>query len=129
MTTRILVTLPLPPRALSPNGRAHWATVRKHKAAQKKSAWTQAFLAIRAYYGSLAPRWDRARVRTTYYVRDKRGMKRDADNALASLKAAFDGIAEAGVVENDRVFEYAPVEFAIDRDDPRVDIIVLPVIE
>lgn len=115
----VTVTLPLPPRALSPNGRAHWAAVRAAKSVQKDSAWGQTYNALSTIPGP----WSSAVVSVTYYVRDSRGMKRDGDNALASLKAAFDGIAEAASM-NDRAFTYEPVKFCIDKDNPRVEITV-----
>lgn len=121
---KITVSVPLPPNELSPNGRAHWAAAHREKRRQKLSAWAQATEAV----GGAPPRWEHARVTTTYYVRDKRGLKRDEDNALASLKAAFDGIAEAGVVANDRGLHHDErIRFEIDSENPRVEIVVEPV--
>lgn len=48
--------------------------------------------------------------------------RRDKDNALASLKAAFDGMADAGLVSDDSELTYQPVEMHIDRDAPRVEL-------
>ena len=50
--------------------------------------------------------------------------KRDKDNALASLKAAFDGLVDAGIVADDVGLTHEPVEFRTSRDRPRVEITV-----
>lgn len=44
----------------------------------------------------------------------------DADNALASLKSTIDGIADSGLILNDRYVSYAPMRFEKDKDEPRV---------
>jgi Holliday junction resolvase RusA-like endonuclease len=56
-----------------------------------------------------------ARVRTT---------RRYRNNLLASLKPAFDGLADASVVADDSGMIHMPVEQHMDRDDPRVEIVV-----
>jgi len=50
--------------------------------------------------------------------------RRDRDNLLASLKAAFDGLADAGLVADDSGLIHMPVEQYIDRADPRVELVV-----
>lgn len=49
---------------------------------------------------------------------------RDRDNLLAGLKSAFDGF-EGILIENDRNLTYGPVVIAVDKDDPRVEIVVM----
>ena len=63
-----------------------------------------------------------ARVTSKFFFRDRR--RRDRDNLLASLKPAFDGIADARVVTNDSGMIHMPVEQYVDRPDPRVEIMV-----
>lgn len=46
----------------------------------------------------------------------------DADNALASLKSTIDGIADSGLILNDRYVSYAPMRYEKDKDKPRVEI-------
>ena len=65
-------------------------------------------------------RWKAAEAEATFFFRDKR--RRDRDNLLASLKAAFDGIAAAGVVEDDADLTHLPVRVEVDKADPRVEI-------
>ncbi len=45
-------------------------------------------------------------------------------NALASLKTVFDGITDRGVLADDSPLTHAPIHFAIDRTDPRVEITI-----
>lgn len=112
------VTLPLPPACLSPNARAHWRT--KHKAARAYRALACAMTPKKG----LAERWMRAQVQLTFYHAFRR--ERDADNALASMKAGIDGITDAGVVINDSGFSYLPVRFELDTRNPRVEVEITP---
>ena len=108
------VVLPLPDRRLSPNARVCW---------QAKARSVKAY---RAFSFSLAQRypraWKSAEAQATFYFGDRR--RRDRDNLLASLKAAFDGIAAAGVVEDDADLTHLPVRIEVDRENPRVEIIL-----
>ena len=108
------VVLPLPDRRLSPNARVCW---------QAKARSVKAY---RAFTFSLAQRypraWKSAEAQATFYFGDRR--RRDRDNLLASLKAAFDGIAAAGVVEDDADLTHLPVRIEVDRENPRVEIIL-----
>ena len=63
-----------------------------------------------------------AKVTARFFFRTRR--RRDRDNLLASLKPAFDGIADARVVANDAGMIHMPVEQYVDRTDPRVEIAV-----
>ena len=101
---RIEIPLSLPPKELSPNARVHWRV----KARFTKSA--RSISACAAIIASDMQRlqWKAARVKCVFTFGDKR--KRDKDNLLASMKAYFDGIADAGVVENDSQLTYEPVE-------------------
>ena len=86
------ITLPWPPKVLSPNARVHWRT--KHAAA--------ATCRELAYYtATMAPTDQREHVRDsrtlkmilTFMPPDKR--RRDLDNIEASMKAYLDGIFHA----------------------------------
>jgi crossover junction endodeoxyribonuclease RusA len=108
------VVLPLPARNLSPNSRVCW---------QAKARSVKAY---RLFSFSLAQRyprrWKSAEAEATFYFADRR--RRDRDNLLASLKAAFDGIAAAGVVEDDADLTHLPVRIEVDRENPRVEIVL-----
>ena len=108
----ILIILPLPDRRLSPNARVCW---------QAKSKATKRYRAASFFIAQQFPRrWARAESEATFYFKDRR--RRDRDNLLASLKAAFDGIAAAGVVEDDADLTHLPVRLEVDRIAPRVEI-------
>jgi crossover junction endodeoxyribonuclease RusA len=110
----LVVTLPLPPKELSPNARAHW---------RKKSAAVKAYRALAANAVRLVgrvPRWEGATMTAVVYMPDARTP--DDDNAAAALKAARDGIADAGLVENDRDIHAGRTAVQVDRDRPRVEI-------
>lgn len=113
---RLVVTLRLPPRILSPNARPHWAAKARAVRQYREAAYLLA-LAERP------PRpMRRARVTATFYFPSRR--RRDPDNLLASLKPAFDGLADAGVVTDDSGLIHMPVEQRVDRRNPRVEIAV-----
>lgn len=56
-----------------------------------------------------------------FYFKDKR--RRDRDNLLASLKAAFDGIADAGIVSDDSSFRHQ-VEIGEPCAEPYIEITI-----
>lgn len=116
----ISLTLPIPNRALSPNARPHWRVVAKAKKAAK--ALTAA-LAREAMTGP-APRWKRAWIDVTWYT--KTPQRPDEDNARASLKAHYDGLQDAEVIENDRELKTRTSTFGVDCENPRV---ILTVVE
>jgi crossover junction endodeoxyribonuclease RusA len=83
----MIVNLPWPARILSPNARAHWARL----AVAKRNAKSQAYWLARAEKPGIAS--GAPLISLEFRPPDKR--RRDLDNALASCKAALDGIAEA----------------------------------
>jgi len=110
------VTLPLPSYNLNPNARPHW---------RKKAQAVRSYREI-AYLLALVDRppapWTVAHVTCRFYFRDLR--RRDRDNLLASMKPAFDGLADARVIADDAGLIHQPVEMAVDRGDPRVEVTV-----
>lgn len=129
MNKPLVIAVALPDKCLNPNNAKRGAWFHKAKAGAKNTAKQRghdAALEAMADAGISAPRWARATVRTVFYLRDKRGLDADGDNRLASLKGTLDGIALAGVVENDRGFRHEPIEHAIDRERPRVEITITP---
>jgi Holliday junction resolvase RusA-like endonuclease len=67
---------------------------------------------------------ERAIVSCRFYFKDRR--RRDADNLLASLKAVFDGLKDAGVIDDDAGFIHLPIEMDHDPKSPRVVIEIRP---
>jgi len=115
---RIIITLPLPPRELSPNARSHWAVKAAATRRYRQWAWAEAV----ATAGGTGDRWPQATAKATFFFRQRR--RRDRDNLLASLKAAFDGLADAGIISDDSGLTHLPVNIDIDRDNPRVEICI-----
>lgn len=115
----ITITIPLPPRELSPNARCHW----RKKAAKTKQyrlfAWSAALAVTR---NQTPPRWLKAKMNVAAYFPTRRFP--DPGNLMASLKAAEDGICDAGIVANDRgLWPERPV-FAVDKANPRIEITI-----
>jgi crossover junction endodeoxyribonuclease RusA len=95
------VTLPWPPKELSPNARSHWATKSKAAKAYRHACWTLAKAA-----GIIAPETPgRLHLWIDFYPPDRR--HRDDDNMIAAFKSGRDGLADALGV-NDRRFVCHP---------------------
>lgn len=91
------VELPWPARELSPNARGHWSV-----AAKAKKAYRARCRAIGEAAGLkvLAAGKNGASVHLAFFPPDRRG--RDQDNAIASMKAGLDGLADAMGVDDRR---------------------------
>jgi crossover junction endodeoxyribonuclease RusA len=113
------ITLPLPPAELAPNwrSRSHWPKTRAI-AEYRNTAKVCALFALGPRYRM--PRWKLATVQATFYFRDAR--RRDGDNLAASLKSAWDGLVDAGIIEDDSGLTHAPVVVGVDRRSPRVEL-------
>jgi crossover junction endodeoxyribonuclease RusA len=114
------IVLPIPHKCLSPNARSHWAVTMKHKKAARAEAYYQARIGLK----TAPPRWTKATVKITWYSKTARHP--DADNALASCKAYWDGLQDAGVVANDRGIRYEPIDFQVDRVAPGLVVEIEP---
>jgi len=107
------ITLPLPSRNLSPNARVHWAVKAKHAKAARRLAALEAFdqledFALKGY-------------RLDFYWPTKR--RRDKDNAAAMVKNYLDGVADC-TGQDDSEWDFDGVRFAIDADNPRLEIVI-----
>lgn len=95
------VTLPWPPRDLSPNARVHWS--KRAKAAKKYRA--DCYYCAKLEHASVAWFGEPIRLVVTFCPPAGRQQDRhDLDNCVASCKAGFDGLADALRV-NDKVFQ------------------------
>lgn len=95
----ITVTIPLPHRDCSPNGYKHWRKVSAAKKDQRQDACIAA-LAAKPKDWTLG----KCRVSATFYGARKGQqvyVPRDVLNAWASLKAALDGLTDAGMWPDD----------------------------
>jgi Holliday junction resolvase RusA-like endonuclease len=114
---KMIVTLPLPPKALSPNASSPGNPWPKIKAAKKYRS--DAHLAAIAA-GAKGMGLESASVQCKFFFRTAHA--RDSDNLLASLKSAFDGLVDAGVFTDDRGLVHLPSEQTKDTKNPRVEI-------
>jgi crossover junction endodeoxyribonuclease RusA len=116
----VIVCLPLPPRELSPNARtSRWRRIKRTRQ-YRHTAGLTALAAAECRLG-----WTRAVAQATFYWPD--GQRRDIRNAEASLKAAYDGIVDAGVILDDRaeVLGHEATVFSVDSVRPRVEIRIM----
>lgn len=117
----ITITLPLPSRHLSPNGRYHWAVkARAAQEARRYAAWQAHPGCIRVQ--GYPFRWESARIEVRPYYGDRR--RHDSDNLLASLKPSIDGLVDAGMLADDNCVTYTLHPAAVDRERPRVEITI-----
>lgn len=121
MPNSVTLTLPLPPRELSPNARVHW---------RKKAAIT-ARCRENAYWETLSfesTEWEHlyktATMQATFYWPTKH--RRDVLNAESSLKAYIDGIVDSGMIPDDDHLHltHLPTVFEYDKTSPRVEITI-----
>lgn len=90
-----IITLPWPPKSLSPNARTHW----RQKATAAASARSDAYYACRAAGVDNLP-WDRMHVAIEFRAPSRRAY--DLDNALARCKSVLDGLADAAGVDDSK---------------------------
>jgi len=95
----LTLDLPLPPKACSPNFKGHWG--------EKGRATKQYREAARLIcYASKPKGWnaERVRIHAEFFLsrHDTRGYHPlDKQNAIASIKAAIDGLVDAKLIPND----------------------------
>jgi len=119
----VTIVLPLPDKKLSPNRPTGSRGSRMAKARitkrYRQTAWAIA-LNERVATGP----WKRAQATLVFYWPDRR--RRDIRNAEAAMKAAYDGIVDAGILADDSydVLTHKPTQFKLDREHPRVEILI-----
>lgn len=112
---QIRLILPYPPSELNPNKRLHWAQKIKIKNAEKDMGLTLALI----YRGRIS---GDVPLSLIFYPGTNRSF--DLDNALASCKAALDGVAQ-GLGINDKQFRPITIDRAApDKHDPRVEVFI-----
>ena len=116
-----IITTELPTTPLSPNSRAHWRT--KHKASKRLkniTAFSTATAIVREQL--VGQPFHEVTLLATYYHKCRR--RRDPDNHIAMLKYAIDGLVLGGLLIDDDKITLKPVQFAIDKDNPRLELLV-----
>lgn len=97
----VVVTLPWPPSALSPNGsHGHWAP-----RARAKKAYRHACYVAVLEQDALPPEGDRFDVLLSFCPPTRR--KLDRDNLVARMKSGLDGLAEAWGVDDSQFVRVA----------------------
>lgn len=123
MTESFTIILPLPGGLLSPNYRPGTHGSRMAQARATKKYRGLAREAVEAVQLEDLP-WGKCSTKAKFYYFAKR--KRDPDNATGSLKAAYDGMVDAGVVPDDdwEHMEREKPDCNYDPSHPRVEITV-----
>lgn len=117
----MIVSLPWPDNRLSPNARTHWAVLAKVKKIARADANTLATIAVPLKdKRAIAAIEGRIPIEIRFYPPDAR--HRDDDNAVASFKAARDGLADALGVDDRR---FLPTYYFMDPEKPgRVEVVI-----
>ena len=86
-TAIITLTLPWPPKELSPNARQHWSALAKAKKAYREEcAWHA------KVQGACKQDAEKLHLALTFFAPTRRSY--DLDNALARMKSGLDGLAD-----------------------------------
>jgi len=115
----VTIILPLPAKVLQPNCTVATIGGRFAKASATKRYRRLACDAVEAEGIESMP-WQKVLVKADFFYATNR--RRDQDNAMGSLKAAYDGLRDAGLVVDDD-YEHMKREsptFSIDKQHPRV---------
>ncbi len=123
MMAELFIILPYPPDWLSPNKWTH--PVHRGKAAKgyrRDCGWAAKDAALKAALRRPLPPPVVAEV--TFIVPDN--TRRDADNLMAMLKAAWDGCQDAGVLEDDSAAKFRPqlVEVRVEKGRRAVEVLL-----
>lgn len=115
----MIVTLPWPDKRLNPNARMHFRALAAVKKKARADAHILATVAISlSAKRAIAAGDGKIPIEVRFYPPDNR--HRDDDNAIASFKAARDGIADSLGVDDRR---FRPVYRFMDPDKPgRVEV-------
>ncbi len=107
----VTLTLPFPTRPLSPNFRAkHWSVKANAIATYREECWKVA-RDVKLLRGPLT---DSVTATVTFYVADQR--RHDIDNLLASIKPAWDGMVDSGLMADDSEDKLRIVLNPVNRD-------------
>ncbi|KKM24789.1 hypothetical protein LCGC14_1601630 [marine sediment metagenome] len=119
----VKIILSLPKKVLSPNFPVASRRMMFAKAAAIKVYRRIAMRAIIEERIETMP-WEKVELKAAFYFKTSR--ERDDDNAMGSLKAACDGIVDAGLVVKDdyKHMKRMPPEFHKDSTYPRVEILI-----
>lgn len=116
--TNYIVELPAGLPLLNANGREHWSKRANAVATIRDIARGQA---------RGIPRLRKVKIKATYHAPDNR--KRDSSNLFPAIKAAVDGVVDAGVLQDDSDKFVVSLEIVRSPDNVRGGQMVLEIIE
>lgn len=125
MSKSITISLPLPHRYLSPNHKAGTRGANLAKAREVKAYRKLArILTLKAMGVSHDMPWGKVTATAAFHYKVRR--RRDEANSLGSLKAAVDGMVDAGAMVDDDHdhMRWGYTTFAIDKENPRVEVTI-----
>ena len=96
----IEIKLPWPPTVLSPNSRAHWATVAKSKKRYRQACALYSISQMRGSAPQPLPADGELALALEFFPPSARKM--DRDNLLARMKAGLDGVCDALAIDDAR---------------------------
>lgn len=115
----MLIVLPPLPKELSPNARTHWAVRARAVKRTRADACVTTMAAMREC--GEPGGWVSARVKLTFFCK----RRADGDNRLASAKAIFDGMVDAGLLADDSGLTHLPVVQRIVKGQQWVEIEII----
>lgn len=123
MSESITIVLPLPAKSLAPNSTVGSIGGRFKKASATKKYRRLAKEAVESEQVESMP-WERVLVTAAFFYSINR--RRDPDNATGSLKSAYDGIVDSGLVPDDDMLHMRRGEptFSVDAESPRVELTI-----
>ncbi len=122
MTEKLIIPGELPGlNEIIAMSKEHWA-----KYAEEKHSRTEEIAYLTR--SQIKKKYKKVDLTFTWYCRNK---KRDKDNIIAGQKFILDGLVAAGVIENDGWEQIGNIShfFSIDKENPRVEVIIKEVEE
>jgi len=119
----VIIVLPIPPKVLSTNTAIWSQRGRFAKASATRKQRRLAKEAIMEERIETAP-WKKISIRPQFFYKTNR--KHDEINAIATLKGAYDGIVDSGLVTDDDYKHWTNLTpaFFVDSQNPRVLLLI-----
>lgn len=120
MKETVTIIVGVPHNRLSPNSRGHW----RGKATQVTAARQTTKFLTQVALGFANCNWDKASILVRWFGRHHNCLRLDQTNIIGSLKPHEDGLVDGGLLRNDRGVTWLPPERAVDKANPRVELVV-----
>lgn len=109
----VTITVPLPPKQLSPNARVHWAVKNKAKKAYQEQVQVACLEQKIPKCKALS-----AKMQLAFHFKTK--ARHDPDNCIASVKCAIDQLVKYGLLSDDDKITLLPTTIHNDKENPRL---------